>query len=111
MRTYPDLVERLRAPIVDGYAGARLPDWSAATSTSLRVSVQPVSTTEDTDSRQTTVQRWQLRAPSAADLVSSDRIRWRGLVLEVDGDVEVWDPTRPRRGHLACLLRLAVDGD
>jgi hypothetical protein len=106
---YPETVERLRAGLVDGYGGVKVRDWGNAATVTLPASVQPVSTTEDTTARQTTVERWRLRTPLTSDLVPTDRVRWRGRVLEVDGEVELWDPTRPRHGHKAAFLRLATD--
>jgi head-tail adaptor len=106
---YPDAVEVLRAPVVTGYGGQQVRDWTTATATSAKASVQPVSSLEDTTDRDTTVSRWRLRTPLTTDLTETDRVQWGDLVLEVDGDVETWSPDRPRVGHRAAYLRRAID--
>lgn len=108
-RRYGDAVTLVRAPLVAGYGGAEVRDWDNATRTVLPGNVQPVSTTEDGDARQTTVSRWRAELNVEPTVLATDRVEWEGLVLEVDGEVELHKDRRGRPHHRTLLLRRAVD--
>lgn len=109
MEHYPHGVEISRAPIVEGYGGQRVRDWSQSTTWTAKARVTPVSSLEDYVGRDTVVTRYRFRTSTSTVIDTSDRITWRGKVLEIDGDIEEWRPERPKQGHLACFLRQAVD--
>ena len=105
---YPDVSTVLNAPLVDGYGGQRTRDWANATRTTVRCVVQPVSSDEDNDRRQTTATRWWAAYDPSAPLDPSSRVEWDGQTLEVDGEIGRWK----RRGtvqHLEVTLRRATD--
>lgn len=83
----------LRAPLVTGPYGGQARDWAAAQQHTLDgVTVQPLSSSEDSVDQTQTLTRWRLYRPGRADLLATDRVRWGGVEgdLEVDGDVERW---------------------
>ena len=99
---YRERVVVLRAPLVAGPYGRQTRDWAAARSHELDgVTVQPLSSSEDSVDQDQTLTRWRLYGPARADLLATDRVRWAGVEsdLEVDGDVERW----PR--HTRAVLR------
>lgn len=104
-----DVVYRLRghaSPDSWGDSGA---DWSNPNSLPIYgCSVQPVQGDENVLTRDSVTSRWNLFLPMDADVRSSDRIRHRGVVYEVDGSVQVW-PDFFGYGHKVALLRL-VEG-
>lgn len=68
-------------------------------------SVQPASTTEDLDGRDTVAGLWDLFTPAGVDIRATDRIRWRGELYEVDGAPQQWDDERGSGHHLEVRLR------
>ena len=111
MATYPHTVNYLEAPVVTGYGGTQVRDWTKKTSRRMRCSVQPVSSSEDNADRETIITRWRWRWPmsSPVPVTSEGRVEWLGQVMDIDGDIEEWRPERPRHGHRAAFLRMAVD--
>lgn len=104
-----DTAVRLRAPVTAGYGGqTQQPDWANAVEKTLKVAVQPISSEEETDQRQTTITRWRMFVGPDDDILATDRFRWAGRVLEVDGDVGQW---RRGRGlhHLEVVLKAVSD--
>lgn len=68
-------------------------------------SVQPASTTEDLDGRDTVAELWDLYAPAGTDLRATDRVRFGGILLEVDGEPLSWDDHRGTAHHLEVRLK------
>lgn len=48
--------------------------------------MQPVSSAEQNDNRTQVVTRWRLAGPSGMGLTALSRVRFRGVLYEVDGD-------------------------
>lgn len=105
---YRQRVTVLRAPLVAGAYGRQTRDWPAARGHELVGTMQPLSSSEDSDDQAQTLTRWRLSltrwrlyVPGRSDLLATDRVRWAGVEgdLEVDGDVERW----PR--HTRAALR------
>lgn len=91
---YGDSVTRVRAPLVTDRYGNAQRDWANADRTVLDgVSVQPATQQETTTAeRDLVVTGWTLlsRPGSTPDIAATDRIEWRGLTLEVVGEVGEW---------------------
>ncbi|MGW7473661.1 hypothetical protein ACWGIT_18960 [Streptomyces cyaneofuscatus] len=49
--------------------------------------MQPVASTESTDNRVQVVTRWRLAGPPGMGLTNMSKVRFRGVLYEVDGDV------------------------
>lgn len=65
-------------------------DWSSPTPQTTPCSIQPRTSTEPGTDREIVVGGWMGYFPAGTDLLSSDRISWRGRTLTVDGDVAPW---------------------
>lgn len=99
-------VTRLRAPLVDDGHNNAVPNWSAATSTPITgCSVQPGSTDEVLENRDTTLIQWTVYAPSTADVLSSDRISYLGVEYEIDGQPAAWPSPSGALDHKVLLLK------
>jgi hypothetical protein len=87
-----DTITVRRAPLIaDGRYGADRRDWATATAIVISgVSVQPFSAAEQTLDREYTATRLRLFAPPGTDLISTDRVEWRGVMYEVDGEPDRW---------------------
>ncbi|EYT84022.1 hypothetical protein CF54_04005 [Streptomyces sp. Tu 6176] len=48
--------------------------------------MQPVSSTETNDGKTQVVTRWRLAGPPGMGLTALSRVRWRGVLYEVDGE-------------------------
>ncbi|MFF2651473.1 hypothetical protein [Streptomyces sp. NPDC058045] len=48
--------------------------------------MQPVSSTEQNDNRTQVVTRWRLAGPRSMGLTALSKVRFRGVLYEVDGD-------------------------
>lgn len=48
--------------------------------------MQPVASTEQNDDRTQVVTRWRLAGPPAMGLTALSKVRFRGVLYEVDGD-------------------------
>lgn len=88
--------------------GDRIADWGNATEHTVPgCRVQPVVGQEIHDNRDAIVTRWNLFAPSAADIESTDRVRHQGVVYEVEGDIRRWpSPTGALANTQATLQRV-----
>ncbi len=75
-----------------------MPDWS----------VQPVSTSELRENRDTTVAMWVAFAPGDADIVFTDRIKLGSMVFEIEGEPQIWpDPINPGlTSHIELPLKI-----
>jgi hypothetical protein len=75
----------------DNYGNTRA-DWSTATRTTVRCTVQPVTlqtgSTEDVNAQDVTLTGWALYAPAGTAIDVLDRVEWSGAAgsLEVDGE-------------------------
>ena len=107
---YGDVVVVLRAPLGElGRNGVRARLWGDATpSEPVPASVQPEGSDEVTTGRQTAITSWRLIAGPGMDLLATDRVKWDGLVLEVDGEVARWKH-RGRPHHVEAVLRRAAN--
>ncbi|RDG37960.1 hypothetical protein [Streptomyces corynorhini] len=67
--------------------------------------MQPVTTTERLDGRDTVVSGWQVFLPPSTDIRATDQVRWRDDLYEVDGDPQPQDDLAGRTRHLEVRLR------
>lgn len=88
----PDEVVVLEPTVdVDPYDKQTRVDFNNPTSaTPWPADMQPATSTELTDNRQTVISRWYLMLTSQAVIEPAWRVRWRGDDFDVDGDIEVW---------------------
>jgi hypothetical protein len=104
-----ETIVRVRATTTTNTHGNATSSWdSPGVLTITGCSVQPVTGDEVILNRDAVTSRWQLFAPLDADLLSSDRVRHRGVDYEIDGSVQRW-PDFGGLGHTACYLTL-VEG-
>lgn len=68
-------------------------------------SVQPSSSVELTDGRDTVVSLWDAFLPAGTDVRATDQVRWNGQLYEVDGDPAPWDDDLGRAHHIEVRLR------
>lgn len=114
---------RVRAGVKTDRGGNQVPDWSPGAVSRLTVTdvnVQPNTQAEVSDSslsgtadpaRRAVVTGWRVQsAPGTApDVRAVDRIEWRGLVLEVEGEVAEWsDPTDGSVHHIEFTMQRAT---
>lgn len=101
---YGETLVRLRAPLVTGPYNKPERDWPNAARTTIRGSVQPLSSSEDVVRQQRTETRWRVHTfPQPDGIEPTDRFEWRGRTLEVEGEVE--EHTRGGRiDHLEFVL-------
>lgn len=95
-----------RAPlVVDRYNGSRR-DWGAAVEHEVMASVQPDRADEaHSADRDQFTSRLLMVAEPDSDVLGTDRVVWRGLVYEVDGDPQYWPEPIP---HVELHLRLVA---
>lgn len=107
MKIGSDTVTRVRAALgAPGRYGAEQRDWSAAATTTISgVSVQPVAATEATVDREYTATHLNLFAPPGTDLLATDRVVWRGVTYEIDGEPATWYDLGGRADHLEAVLK------
>lgn len=98
-----------------GNPDSTVPDWSpdaVSRVTVTDVNVQPNTQDEATDpTRNAVVTGWRVQsAPGTApDVTALDRIEWRGLLLEVEGEVAQWsDPTDGSPHHIEFTMKRAT---
>lgn len=68
-------------------------------------SVQPRTSNEATDARDTVISGLIAYVPASADIRATDRIIWRGDTYAVDGDPGCWDDLTGTPDHLEVPLR------
>lgn len=100
-------VVRLRATATTDAHNNSVTSWdSPAAATIPGCSVQPIPGDESILGRDSVTSRWNLWAPPAADIKSSDRIRHDDVDYEVDGSVQKWtDTTGNGWDHLYVILK------
>lgn len=94
MFLHGETVARVRAgTVTDPYSQESRLDWSTATETPLPGlwAVEPRPVGEPTqDARNAVTSGFTLYGPPGVDLTPADRVRVRGDVYEVDGEVAAW---------------------
>ncbi|MFE9937389.1 hypothetical protein [Streptomyces hirsutus] len=71
--------------------------------------MQPVSSTEQNDGRTQVVTRWRLAGPPGMGLAPKDRVKWRGVTYEVEGDAGEHESFGGLLDHTEVFLK-AVSG-
>lgn len=86
--------------------GSEVRDWELATEHVLdRVQVTAAATSQDRDGRDAQASdRRTLRAMYDADVKPGDRVRWRGELYEVDGEVFHSESPTGRASSTRCAL-------
>lgn len=102
-----DTVTRVRAVVAeDAYGNAVPASWADASRVEISgCRMQPLASSEYTVDQERTISRWRIFAPDWADIRSSDRIEWGGMVLEVEGDAQLWSSPTGALAHLEATLR------
>ena len=105
-----DTVTRLRASAATSRYGDSVRDWSTPDEIDIeRCRVKPAGGSEDTVDRDGQIRRLLLFAPPTADILATDRIRWREVDYEVTGPVRHWPSPTGRLAHLEIDLEI-VEG-
>ncbi|MEU8704205.1 hypothetical protein [Streptomyces sp. NPDC048565] len=73
-----------------------------------RCNMQPVSSTEATDDRVQVVTRWRLAGPSDMGLSNMSRVRFGGVLYEVDGEPGVFGSFGGLMDHTEAFLKLVT---
>lgn len=85
--------------------GAQVPDWSNATEAeSSGWSVQPLSTSEVLEHRDSTQIRWRAIGPYGADVAATDRLRFDDTTYEIVGEPQRWQSITGRLDHVELEL-------
>lgn len=89
--------------------GNTVQDWSAPTERTVAAYVRPAAASENIADRNAVTAAWQVHT-NDRNIGALDRIRYDGVVYEIDGKPLTWDKTpRGGTGHTKLLLR-RVDG-
>jgi hypothetical protein len=104
-----DTIIRLRAPLVNDPYGNPVWDWDNATSTPLAGwRVQPMQgsrvSAAETIPREGLERGRRLFGPYDADVLTTDRIEWDGVVWSIDGDVDRWRSPTGALAHAEIIL-------
>lgn len=70
--------------------------------------MQPASSTEATDDRVQVVTRWRLAGPPDMGLTPISRVRFRGVLYEVDGDPGVYGSFAGLLDHTEAFLKVVT---
>lgn len=107
-----DSVVRVRAGTKTDRGGNTVLDWSPSAVSRATVgglNIQPASQMESTDpTRTAVVTGWRVQSEpgTAPDIRAADRLEWRGLTLEVDGEVGEWpDPLTGQPHHIEFTMK------
>lgn len=104
-----DRLTRLRPGTTVGPDGATVAgDWSSATETDYPCEFQPLGSTEEVVGQQRTESTHRAFLPATADVVPTDRLRFLGLVYQVDGQPEHW--RRGGRTHHLEVFCFRIQG-
>jgi hypothetical protein len=102
---------RLRAPAVENRHGNSVRDWDDAgvePGTDLAGwAIDAGDTAGDEAGRSGTIVNYTARRRGDTDVLSSDRLRWRGEVFEVEGDVLFQPGPSVRTSHVIVRLKRA----
>lgn len=106
-----DSLVRVRAGTRTDRGGNQVPDWSSGAVNRLEVgqlNIQPATQAEavdDTRTAATTGWRVQSEEGTRPDITATDRLEWRGLTYEVDGEVAEWpDPLTGDVHHIEFTM-------
>ena len=113
-----DSLVRVRAGTRTDRGGNQVPDWSPAQVNRLaidRLNIQPASQTEGTNTasgaadptRDAVTTGWRVQSDEGTtpDITALDRIEWRGMTLEVQGEVAAWsDPLTGLPHHIEFTM-------
>lgn len=106
-----DSLVRVRAGTREDRGGNTVPDWSQGAVHRLPVdqlNIQPASQAEGVDDTRTTATTgWRVQSEEGTrpDITAADRIEWRGLTYEVDGEVAEWpDPLNGAVHHIEFTM-------
>lgn len=110
-----DSLVRARAGTRTDRGGNTVADWSEDQVTRLTVdqlNIQPTSQTEATDATRTAVVTgWRVQSEEGTrpDITAVDRLEWRGMTLEVQGEVAEWpDPITGEVHHIEFTMTRAT---
>jgi hypothetical protein len=106
-----DSIVRVRAGERTDRGGNKVPDWSPGAVAELpveRLNIQPATQDELSEAARNAVKTgWRVQSEEGTrpDITATDRIEWRGLTYEVDGDVAEWpDPLENRVHHIELTM-------
>ncbi|WP_086746195.1 hypothetical protein [Streptomyces scabiei] len=68
--------------------------------------MQPVASTEQNDDRTQVVTRWRLAGPPSMGLTALSRVRFRGVLYEVDGDPGEHESFAALLDHTEAFLKV-----
>ncbi|WP_263170679.1 hypothetical protein [Streptomyces sp. SCSIO ZS0520] len=68
--------------------------------------MQPVTSTEANDNRTQVVTRWRLAGPPAMGLTALSRVRFRGVLYEVDGEPGAYGSFAGVLDHTEAFLKV-----
>jgi len=106
---FNDAVIRVRAPLTTDAYGVGHRDWDNAVETAIGgVEVQPSTQIEEVaPGRNMAVTRWWLLTPPGVDvdIEFTDRIRYAGRLMEMDGEVARWPDPSGGVHHVECVFR------
>ncbi|QCX81051.1 hypothetical protein C9F11_37340 [Streptomyces sp. YIM 121038] len=117
-----DSLVRVRAGTRTDRGGNTVPDWSADKVVRVPVgqlNIQPSSQAEGSSTssgaadptRTAVVTGWRVQSAEGTrpDITAADRLEWRGMVLEVEGEVAEWsDPLTGAVHHVEFTMTRAT---
>lgn len=110
---WTDTITVLRAPSGADRYGDDTRDWDNATEHEIPgCKVNPAESSEfagSADDRAQLTRRRILAAPRTADLLATDRVRFRDVTYEVEGEPQPWDSPTAAVSHVYAQL-VAVEG-
>lgn len=117
-----DSVVRVRAGTKADRGGNTVPDWSESAVSRLpvdRLNIQPNSQAEGPSTssgapdatRDAVITGWRVQSEEGTrpDITAVDRIEWRGMILQVEGEVAEWpDPITGTVHHIEFTMSRAT---
>jgi hypothetical protein len=102
----PDRIAVLNAPIIadDGH-GNPVVDWDNAVEKTEPAGVQPLAAAEYSISGDTIVSRYKLILHPKTVATALSRIRWRGDVYDIEGQVQLTSSVTGRPDHREAMMR------
>lgn len=103
------IIRQRAGTATDAYSNT-VPDWTTpAEATYTTRGIEPVSSTEENDNRQTVITGYRVYLDSDADVLAGDRVVVRGHTFDVDGDPADWrSPWGTGVGGLVVGLKLTT---
>ncbi|MFI5685902.1 hypothetical protein [Streptomyces sp. NPDC051636] len=106
-----DSLVRVRAGTRTDRGGNQVKDWSPDKVNRLPVdqlNIQPATQNEDQDATRTAVVTgWHVQSAEGThpDITAADRLEWKGMTLEVQGEVAEWsDPLTGEPHHIEFTM-------